>query len=119
MNKNGDGDMKTTGKRIAELRQQRKLSQRSLAKELGVSFSCVSLWETGQRKINIEQLQKVAEYFDVSLDYLTGVDALQKQDLTEEELQLVEMIKGLDEEQTQQLSIFVDFLIAKRNYGVR
>lgn len=105
----------TVGEKIVELRQKNNVYQKDLAKFLGVGVSCLSLWEKGQRQISVEQLKKVAEFFNVSIDYLTGLSPIEKEELTEEERELIEIIKELNEEQTQELSNYLDFIIAKRD----
>ena len=60
------------GERLSDLRKDRNLTQKELAKVLGISENSVSLYE---RNINTpdDQLKvKIAKYFNVSLDYLLG-----------------------------------------------
>ena len=58
--------------RLLALRKEHKLSQTQLADQLNVSFHQVSKMEKGQRAASIEVLCSLADYFDVSLDYLVG-----------------------------------------------
>ena len=58
--------------RLLTLRKEKKLSQSQLAEQLSVSFHQVSKMEKGQRAASIEGLCALADYFDVSLDYLVG-----------------------------------------------
>ena len=60
--------------RIKDLRTDKKLSQNQLAKELNVAQNTISQWERGIRDLDGETLTKLASYFDVSIDYLLGVD---------------------------------------------
>lgn len=57
---------------LRNLRRDRNLSQAKLAEELGVSNSLIASYETGARKPSFELLEDLADYFNVSLDYLTG-----------------------------------------------
>lgn len=59
---------------LRNLRKGRNLSQAKLAEELGVSSSLIASYETGARKPSYESLEDLADYFNVSLDYLTGKD---------------------------------------------
>lgn len=59
---------------IKKLRLLRSLSQVELAKALNVSKQCVSNWENDNILPSIEMLVKIADYFDVSTDYLLGLD---------------------------------------------
>ncbi|MDB4118526.1 helix-turn-helix domain-containing protein [Flavobacteriaceae bacterium] len=62
--------MKTHGARIAYLRKQAQLSQEELAQQLGLVRTTLAVMETNKRKITIEELQKFAAYFQLSLDEL-------------------------------------------------
>ena len=58
--------------RIKELRQERKITQSVLANYLGVAQNTLSYWEQGKYDIDNESLNKIADYFNVSVDYLLG-----------------------------------------------
>ena len=58
--------------KIAELRQSLNLSQRSLAKQLGTSQANLSRWEQGIIEPSIVECWKLADFFDVPIDYLCG-----------------------------------------------
>lgn len=60
------------GQRIKGLREKEKISREALAEKIGVSYWSLSKYETGDREPDIETLQKIANFFEVSLDYLTG-----------------------------------------------
>lgn len=57
---------------LKELRQSSGLTQNELAKKLGVSDSTIRMIELGQRKGSNKVVTKIADYFNVSLDYLNG-----------------------------------------------
>ncbi len=58
--------------RIAELRKIAKLSQRQLAKEIGTSQANLSRWEKGLNEPSIIECWKLADFFGVSIDVLSG-----------------------------------------------
>lgn len=60
--------------RIKELRNQRKISQLKLAKELNVHQTAVSQWEQNRTSPDSQLLPDIASYFGVSVDYLLGID---------------------------------------------
>lgn len=60
------------GNRLVELRKEKGLTQEELAKALNISRSALSLYEIGKRDPDTETLKKIAEYFNVSIDYLLG-----------------------------------------------
>ena len=57
---------------LKELRKKHKISQQKLADTIGVSRSTVAMWETAGSQPDNEMLMKMADIFNVSLDYLLG-----------------------------------------------
>ncbi len=68
--------------RLKELRENKGLSQYKLAYELQISQACIGHWESGTRECDFSALLKLAEYFDVSVDYLLGRDIITPADRT-------------------------------------
>lgn len=64
-----------TQNRIKELRKQARLSQQTLADQIGVFRNTISNWETGYSQISLENAKKVADYFGVTIDYLLGSES--------------------------------------------
>lgn len=64
----------TTGKVIAILLEERKISNIKLADALGVSAVTVSRWINGTTGVTKENLKKIANYFGVKVECLTGKD---------------------------------------------
>lgn len=58
--------------RLKELREKRKISQTRLAIELNMSQNSISRYESGVREADYKTLLAIADYFNVSLDYLFG-----------------------------------------------
>lgn len=58
--------------RLRELREARHLSQVRLAMELNLSQNSISRYENREREAGYETLVAMADYFQVSLDYLLG-----------------------------------------------
>lgn len=56
------------------LRESKGLGQVELANKLGVSKAVISLWENGLREPTMSSLVVIAQYFDVSIDYLVGLE---------------------------------------------
>lgn len=54
------------------LRREKDITMKKLGKNLGLAESTISLYETGKRQPDFETLSKIAEYFNVSVDYLLG-----------------------------------------------
>ena len=60
------------GNRLQLLRNEQKLERDELAKALNISYSALSKYETNQRFPSQELLVFMADYFNVSVDYLLG-----------------------------------------------
>lgn len=60
------------GKKFKELREEKKLLQKDVAKYLNISTSAYGYYEQGKRNPDIETIKKLADFFDVSADYLLG-----------------------------------------------
>lgn len=56
--------------RLKELRTQKGISQLKLALALNTNQNTISRYETGEREPGINELIKIADYFNVSVDYL-------------------------------------------------
>ncbi|PLS24357.1 DNA-binding protein [Bifidobacterium imperatoris] len=52
--------------------RQQHITQRSLAQEMGISFQLLNAKLHGRSNFTLRDLSRIADYFDVSLDYLTG-----------------------------------------------
>lgn len=65
--------MKVFAERLRELRTEKGLSQRGLAKETSLSPSAIMQWENESRVPNAEAVVTLAKYFSVSADYLLGL----------------------------------------------
>lgn len=59
-------------KRIADIRKERDWSQTDLANKSGVSREMIGKYERGEAAPSIDAAKKIADAFEVSLDYLVG-----------------------------------------------
>ena len=57
-------------RRLKELREKRGISQLKLAMDLGLTQNSVSRYESGVREADYKTLVALADYFNVSIDYL-------------------------------------------------
>lgn len=86
----------TVGKKIREIRIKKELTLAQLANKLGVTIKTVQRYETGDRKIDVSKLKKIADVLDIS--YEDFVLQIQKERFPD----LVPMIKSEKEnEQTK------------------
>ena len=92
------------GKRLKELRMLKRLNQSDVAKVLRIERSTYGKYETGDSSPDYDKLIKLAEFFEVSVDYLLGKTDIKTpietiaahhegEDWTEEELEEIEAFK--------------------------
>ena len=60
-------------KRLQELRNERRLSQRQLAEEVGISWANINRWENNIVIPKMDSIILLARFFGVSSDYLLGL----------------------------------------------
>lgn len=56
--------------RLKQMRQKRGISQLKLAMDLGMNQNSISRYESGEREADYQTLIRLADYFNVSIDYL-------------------------------------------------
>ena len=66
--------MKIFAQRLRELRQDKHLSMKQLAKELNTTDAAISNWENEINEPKISYLVAIAHFFNVSADYLLGLE---------------------------------------------
>ncbi len=100
--------------KLLELRTEQNLSQRSIAKEMHVSQGTYNNWENARTQPSIEQLIALADFFDVSVDYLIGrsdeynaLSSPARNRLSLDEQKLITSIRALSPEAKKSL---LDFL---------
>ena len=60
--------------KLKELRQEKKLTQEELARDIGVHYRTLQNWENGESQIKPEKIQQLADFFGVSVGYLLGYE---------------------------------------------
>ena len=90
-------------KNLKKLRNENKISQQQLADVIHVSQQSVNKYENHDVEPDIETLIKIADYFNVSVDYLIGrteilqmADRLHMSDLTDSEVELINKFKNFN-----------------------
>ncbi len=103
--------------RLRELRKEKGLTQIELAKILNVSDRSVGFYETGERDPDTETLKKLADYFDVTIDYLLGRSDIRNQKIADIEKQANHNIdaSGLPDEDIKKVKEYVELLQKKYN----
>ena len=87
--------------RLKELRKQAHLTQVELASKLGIVHSSYADWERGKKKPTQDNLVKIAQVLNVSVDYLVGNSEGKVDELDNIELLFRMNSKGLTEEEKE------------------
>lgn len=103
------------GELLSELRQDRGMTQKELAKILYVSDGTISNYENSVHYPDVEKLIDIANFFDVTTDYLLGrcennlsPDVFSKKLLGQGTTgNIIKMIQSLDEEHKQALKVIL------------
>lgn len=103
-------------RKLKQLRKERGITQVDLAKMIGVERSSVGKYETGTMP-SAEVLTSIAEYFNVTTDYLLGVTDSQPSPKRDAEVQKIINtlpLDLLDDEELQKLVEYAEFLVMQK-----
>ena len=102
--------------RLAQLRDEKGLSQTQLGKIVNAAQNTVSQWELGTRGISSEMLIRLADFYTVSIDYLlgrtenrTGTQANTRPHVTSDGIELIKKYRSLDEDGKGAVNNTIDF----------
>ncbi len=110
------------GKRLKSLRQEKGLLQKQVAAELGITESGYGFYEQGKRTPDSEMLKKIAAIYNVSADFLLGLNTpLTQEHLTNTYSQIAEDlgediqvmfhdITSFDEEELDKLKFAIEMI---------
>jgi transcriptional regulator with XRE-family HTH domain len=94
-----------TVEKILNLMRENNVTASQLSKEIGKSNAVFTQWKRGEQKPSAEAVTKIAQYFNVTTDYLLGLSdvmmppeqpAPPRKTLTDDELELLGVYRGLD-----------------------
>lgn len=98
------------GDRLKELRKNKNLTQEEFGKLFGVAKNTVSYWEANTSKPDIDLVKEIAEYFNVTTDYLLGFnqDELDKIDKLNQALREAGMIDNNENLKEEEIKLALD-----------
>ncbi len=99
------------GKRLKEIRKLRGYTQEQIAEKLSVSLSAVKKWEQDKTDPNTQLFIELADYLDVSLDYLLNRDN-KINDIPTLENDLLTAFRQLDDEGKKEVINYIKFRIS-------
>lgn len=108
--KKGSNNMDKFAKRLRELRNEKGISIRQAAKDLDVGKTTLSNYERGKRSPNKDFINRAADYYNVSADYLLGkID-----DKHAKRIYSMVARGELTENDVNDVKDYIDFLINKK-----
>ena len=118
--------------RLNILRKQQNLTQSELAKKINVAPSTVGMWERSHREPDIDMLIKLANYFNIDINFLLGISndrtppgkkennrnatSSKENVYSKDEQSLVESYRALNEEGQEKIIDYVDDLMTSGKY---
>ena len=97
--------------RIKSLRDEINIEQKILAEKLNISPSVMNRIELGTRPVRDDELLKIANFFNVSVDYLLGRTDIRNYEENTIAAHMDDRTAQLSEEGKKQLDNFINFLI--------
>lgn len=118
--------MNKFGTMFRKLRTEHDISQAEMAKILNISRSAIGMYEQGRREPDFETLEKIADYFNVNLDDLTGRGATESDRMKictliercygDGVFEIVQKILKLDANDRQAIRAMADSLLSTDKY---
>lgn len=100
--------MEKCGDKIAYLREKRGLTQEDLSNRLGISRASLSHYETNRRQPDYETLRNIANFFDISTDYLLGRTNDPHMEMDQDVQEFVDSLELADETILEKFALTVD-----------
>lgn len=103
------------GNRLKLLREERKMKQEELAKILSMSTSAIGMYERNEREPNNELTIKLADFFNVSTDYLLGKSDIRNSKNSDSDKLVITLstkdYPNITIEQKKQIEAFAKFIL--------
>lgn len=109
-----------TGDKIRELRKEKGFSQKELAEKLGIHPVNMTKLEHGQNMPSVDTLIKLAELFNVSIDYLVSDEMKNRESTILKDKELLESfakVERMDEKAKEIVKELLDSFILKHQLG--
>ena len=109
--------MSTLGDRIKLLRTEKRLTQEDIASALGTNRATLANWETLRTEPDAQMISRLADYFDVTTDYLLGRTNYRTSFITEAAHRTDDPSLDLPEDARKSLEDFKKFIYEK--HGIK
>lgn len=107
--------MATFGQRLKQLREEKELSQQELAKLFSLSQSTIAYYELDKKQPSQKTLQRLAEFFGCTVDYILGRTDIRNPDQPDEDIiAFLRAAEGLTEDEKREVLAYIEFRKAQR-----
>ena len=98
--------------RLRELRKSNNVSQQKLSKYLNFGYTAIANYESGRNQPSLDTVKKIAQYFDVTVDYLIGASDYPRseKDITDKEAELLKIFRRINDEERDALLKVVNLM---------
>lgn len=105
--------MSKFGSNLRKIRKDNKISQMKLGEQLGYGYTTIANYESGRNEPSIDVLIKIADYFDVSMDYLIGRETGSGEcvRLGMKEVEVLSNYRHLNQDQKRMIVSLMDSLV--------
>lgn len=104
--------------RLKQLRKEKKMTQAALAKELAYGATAISNYESGHNQPSITDLKKIASIFNVSMDYLLGVNEIRRPYESDKKADdyetFIKYFEMLEERGRKELLLYIQWLLNRQ-----
>lgn len=97
--------------KLKELRKKNGLTQLELSKKLGIGQSTIGMYESNIRKPSYEVIKKIADYFNVTVDYLISDNDIEDLEDIDDLIEFTRNIKKLSPKQKEQVQTFISYIL--------
>lgn len=108
------GDILGTFDRIQKLLVDRDIEQQDFAKAIGVRKQAISEWKNGITKSYTKYIDKIADFFGVSVDYLLGKTDSPTPPTQDQKDEFTELLKDFSPDEREQVKQYIKFIKSQR-----
>lgn len=94
-------------KNLRKVRKESGMTMKDLAQRIGVSESAISQYENGKRQPGYETLIELSKIFDVSTDYLLGIEEGDELSFSDADLELIKIYKAAKQSDKEHINALI------------
>ena len=104
--------MSDFAQRLRELRKGNNISQKKLSNYLNFGYTAIANYDSGINQPSLDTVKKIAQYFNVTVDYLIGASDYprREQDITEKEAELLGIFRKINDDEKDALLKIVNLM---------